>query len=310
MPEPIPSITCLKKFDRLVISFSGGKTSAYMTVWIMTVLVAVHAMWKEVVIVFANTGLEHERTLEYVQAIARAYGFDVVWVEAEIDPRPGFGVRHRVVSFETASRKGEPFEAAVKKHGLPNSQFPHCTRETKTRVITSYLRSIGWEAGTYNVAIGIRRDEMDRLSPSQMEAGAIYPLIDKRTNKVDVVLWDRTEAAVSLGIPEHWGNCVTCWKKSFRKLATVALELPDSFRFFSHLELAYPDNGAGFGDRRIFRERKTTDDIFELARSPGFIPFVDDGRFEAQTELDMGMACGESCEIGTDGAHDDIMELP
>lgn len=302
----VPKIRCRVKRERLVISFSGGKTSAYMLVWIMQVLIGQHAMWSEVVIVFANTGLEHPRTLEYIDEIARAYGLHVVWLEAVVDPLPDKGTRHRVVDFATAARRGEPFEDVVKKYGLPNSNYPHCTRETKANPIRSYLRSIGWAPNTYNVAIGLRVDELDRIDSKAMELGVIYPLVDKLTTKVDIVLWDRLVALVTLGIPEHWGNCITCWKKSLRKLITVARELPESFTNFAKYEVAYPNTGAGEGDRRLFRERKTTADIFELARNPHILPFVDDGKWESQSELDLGGACSDSCEIGVDGSHCDL----
>lgn len=262
--------------------------------------------WNKTVVLFANTGEEHEKTLEYVDRCDRQYGFNVVWLEAVIDPRKGSGTRHRIVDFKTASRRGEPFEAMVAKHGLPNSQFPHCTRETKLNPIKSYLRSIGWRPGTYNTAIGIRYDEMDRMSPASLEQGAFYPLIEWKVTKHDILSWE-IQQPVRLGIPEHYGNCKWCWKKSYRKLATVAKEMPEAFSFPRRIEAEYPNHGPGFGDRRMFRGRKTTADIFALAADPNFEPFVDGFPFSDEA-LDSGMACGESCEIGVDGpANDGLM---
>ena len=46
----------------LVISFSGGRTSGYMT----KKLLETKKKWKEVLVLFANTGQEHEKTLEFI----------------------------------------------------------------------------------------------------------------------------------------------------------------------------------------------------------------------------------------------------
>ena len=283
----------------LFISFSGGKTSAYMTNRLLT---EHRHEWDKIVVGFANTGQEHEKTLEYVNACDKHYGFNVVWLEAVVDPEKGKGTRHRIVSYGKHSTRGEPFEEVIAKYGLPNNQYPHCTRETKLQPIGSYLRSIGWNNGDFNVAIGIRYDELDRISPKTMEDGGIYPLITLKVTKRDVLAWEMAQP-VRLGLPEHLGNCTWCWKKSFRKLATLSLEEPEVFDFPRRMEATHKDSGAGLGDRRFFRGRKTVDDIFAMAREPGFQPFVDSFPYD-NTEMDMGAACGESCEVGTDGAGD------
>ena len=292
------------KRRRLSISFSGGKTSAFM---------ADHCLngreedWDDVVVVFANTGQEHEKTLEYVNACDKQYGLNVVWLEAVVDPESGQGTKHRVVTFETASRKGEPFEGVATKFGLPNQTFQVCNREMKLRPMTSYLRSLGWKRGDHQIAVGIRYDELDRMSPASMADGVFYPLIDAKVTKEQVLSWEASQP-VRLGIPEHYGNCVWCWKKSFRKLATVAREMPRAFEFPAYLEARYPNNGAGQGNRRMFRGRKSVRDIFDLARDPNLKPFVDSFKY-SDDEVDLGAACGESCEIGTDGAEETLPEI-
>lgn len=50
----------------LLISFSGGRTSAYMTKLIMDKQIKLLNDFKPFV-VFANTGCEHPKTLEFVQ---------------------------------------------------------------------------------------------------------------------------------------------------------------------------------------------------------------------------------------------------
>ena len=61
--------------DRLFLSFSGGKTSARMT---DIILRQYRHLWREIVVGFANTGKEHEKTLEYVDKCDHHYGFNVV----------------------------------------------------------------------------------------------------------------------------------------------------------------------------------------------------------------------------------------
>lgn len=265
----------------------------------MTDFLLRHKKDTEIVVVFANTGEEAEETLAYVKNCDSYFGFHTVWVEAVFDLRKGKGTRHKIVNFETASRNGEPFEAMCQKHGLPNSQFPHCTRELKLYPIQSYLKSIGWKKGTYQTAIGIRADEIDRMSSSAQANGIIYPLIQAGITKADVLEWEAKQL-VRLGIPEHYGNCKWCWKKSFRKLATVAKEKPEFFNLPRKLESLYSNNGAGFGDRKLFRGRKTVDEIFKMLKDPDFIPYTDSHSWQWNEALDVGSACGESCEIEAD----------
>lgn len=106
--EPLPRLSC---------SFSGGRTSAVMT----------KRLWKErrdsheLRITFCNTSCEDDRTLDFVHQCETHWGWPVVWLEAVVDPRPGKGIKHRIVSYETACRDGEVFEAVVQKYGITAS---------------------------------------------------------------------------------------------------------------------------------------------------------------------------------------------
>ena len=123
--------------EKLLISFSGGQTSAYMA----NKLIEEYSGKYEMVSVFANTGCEHEKTLEFVREASLAFGIKTVWIEAVINEgRSGTG--YKVVDFESASRDGEPFKAMCAKYGLPNQSYPHCTRELKLQPIDAYLKSI------------------------------------------------------------------------------------------------------------------------------------------------------------------------
>lgn len=99
-----------------------------------------------------------------------------------------------------------------------------------------------------------------------------------------------------------------CWKKSFRKLATISSEAPERFDFTREMEATYsgfkvtPATASPEGRRLFFRGHKTVDDIFALAHKPGFEPFVDGWVADPENThpLDYGVGCGESCEVGAD----------
>lgn len=271
---------------RLLVSFSGGRTSGKMAAYIRE-----HAHPDaDIRFVIANTGEEDERTLVFADRCDRAFDLDLVWVEAVVPPERGVGTRHRIVSFATAARDGEPYEQAIAKHGVPNRNFPHCTRELKERPITHWARSIGWKAGDYLTAIGIRADEIDRMSPTAEARGLVYPLVHLGIRKPDVLAW-WSRQAFDLDLPEHRGNCVWCWKKSRRKLLTLAAEAPEVFDFPARMERLYPDAGPGERDRprRFFRGPTSAAGIVSEAARGAFAPFTD-------PHFDAPDGCTESCD--------------
>ena len=108
------------------ISFSGGRTSAYM-LW--RVIQSNGGLPTEAVVCFANTGKEDEATLEFVRECGRHWGVNINWVEFR-DDADGFAV----VDFDSASRDGEPFEAIIRKRNyLPNPVARFCTVERRVR---------------------------------------------------------------------------------------------------------------------------------------------------------------------------------
>ena len=98
-----------------VLSFSGGRTSAYL---LKKVLDANDGILPEdSLCVFANTGKEEEATLEFVQNCSEKWSVNIHWVEYRSS-----GKKFAEVNFNTASRRGEPFEEMIRHYGyLPNS---------------------------------------------------------------------------------------------------------------------------------------------------------------------------------------------
>ena len=280
--------------ETLFVSFSGGRTSGYMCHWLLE-----NKSEYNLIFVFANTGLEHEKTLEFVDKCDKYFGLDLVWVEAVVNPEHGKGIRHKIVNYETASRNGEPFEAFIKKHGVPNQSYNQCSERLKTYPMESYRRSLGF-ASNHQTAIGIRSDEIDRVSPSAQRYGLIYPLVSMtQTTLADVRHW-WVKQPFDLEIPEHYGNCVTCWKKSDRKLLTIAKYEPHYFDFFDRMEKEHKQTGSADIDRVFFRRHRSAQDILESAKQP-FVEFKDQmpplqaGLFDP---MDIEEDCGAGCEIG------------
>jgi hypothetical protein len=291
---------------RLLISFSGGRTSAFMTKWCLEHF----ANEYEMIVVFANTGKEKEETLEFIRQCDYEFGFKTIWIEAITNPIHKKGVSAKVVNFETASRKGEPFEEMIKKHGIPNINKAVCTRELKKYAIKAYCRSISWKK--YFIAIGIRIDEIDRVSPVAKEERFIYPLISNiPTRKNDInKFW--SEQTFDLRLKTYEGNCDLCFKKSLRKLMTIVKENPTSANWWREMEEKYNNyipetqkhNKKIVVPVNFYRSNKGIDDIinmaknrFEMAKDQSkYIPEYKQGNLWG-VELDISNGCTESCEV-------------
>ena len=277
------------KDKTLIISFSGGRTSAYMT----KLLLQEKDKWNNVIVLFANTGQEHEETLDFVHNCDVSFGFNTVWLEAKVDPEKGKGTSFNVVTYATASRDGKPFEDMIAKYGIPFIKAPHCTRELKQYPIQSYVKSLGLSKRDYKMAIGIRVDEFDRVSASADKNSLIYPLVEHNITKQDVLKWWRGQP-FDLNIPEHYGNCVWCWKKSFKKLITLMRECPDIFEFPERMEEKYGKTGAvanKIGEPiKFFRGFRSVQDLRDLAAE-------DTDSFVDSHFLEISNGCSESCEV-------------
>ena len=288
----------------IAISFSGGKTSGYMLAMVLRHF-RQYEPNRKIVVTFCNTGLEHEETLKFVQRCDEHFNANVVWLEAVVTHGERIGIRHKIVNFETASRNGEPFEEVVKKHGVQNKSYPNCNGRLKVEVMSSYFSSLGISKHDRSFAIGIRSDEIHRVKyDGMLNDGLFYPCADAGVTKRDVNAWWRTQP-FNLNIPEHYGNCVTCWKKSDRKLFTIAAENPSAFDFMARMERDYGLAGGERKDgqerqaRTFFRKNRSANDILQACKQP-FIPFVDGKFIPFDDELDIGGSCGDSCEIGAD----------
>jgi hypothetical protein len=115
--------------------------------------------------------------------------------------------------------------------------------------------------------------------------------------------WD--DMPFRLRLKGYEGNCKVCWKKTDRKLMTIALEHPGRFYNFWRFEKDYEyftpqtrNNSAA--PYRFLRENRTINELIEMAKTTVFEPYQDDSVVYPDPEFDQSGGCGESCEVFTD----------
>lgn len=219
------------------LAFSGGRTSGYMLRHVLDAWGG--SMPEGGHVLFANTGKEHEATLEFVRKIEQNW-CQVTWLEwQDAQPKRTF----RVVSFETASRNGEPFEALIKCKGfLPNPVIRFCTGELKINTMHRYMRSLGYKMSEIVQVIGLRYDEERRVvklrnDPKQDIA---MPLADSGITRTDVVSWWKAQP-FDLELPndDHaFGNCDLCFLKGMARVERVIRAEPDRASWWAAQEVA------------------------------------------------------------------------
>jgi 3'-phosphoadenosine 5'-phosphosulfate sulfotransferase (PAPS reductase)/FAD synthetase len=215
------------------ISFSGGRTSAYMLHQIAEANGGIPERCK---VVFANTGREMPQTLDFVQEVSDRWSIPVDWVEYS-DTAPRFVL----VSHNSASRDGEPFESLVKRRKfLPNQKMRFCTGDLKLKPSARYLVSLGWRQ--WVAALGIRADEAQRVKrePQQERWQRWYPLADAGVSKRDVMaFWLRQPFDLRLANVNGktpLGNCDGCFLKSESILSMLARDYPNRHAWWERIE--------------------------------------------------------------------------
>lgn len=241
-----------------VISFSGGRTSAYM-LW--RVLEANNGLPDEAIVCFANTGKEEEATLQFVHDCEKNWNVEIHWLEYLPDD-PKF----KRVTFETASRNGEPFEALIrKKKYLPNMIARFCTTELKVLAIDRFMKSN--QVPNYVTMVGIRADEPRRVAKMKNNKDEkITPLANANVTEKDV--WDFWNVhSFDLTLPKVSGasNCDLCFLKGAGILKGLIRQNPERAVWWANMEDMI--GGTFRSDRPSYRQMldysKNQIDMFE-----------------------------------------------
>lgn len=255
-----------------VISFSGGRTSAYM-LW--RILQAHDGnLPDDVAVCFANTGREMPATLDFVRDCGTAWNVRVRWLEYRHEPGRHF---FEEISHNSASRNGEPFEIMLAaKSSLPNPVQRFCTTELKIRTMARFVRAeFDWTHWT-NV-VGLRVDEADperahkTMAQTKNRWRNICPLFDAGIIEQDVLSFWGAQS-FDLGLAGPWeGNCDGCFLKGRGRLERMLLDHPDRMRWWADME--HKKHGAGSGG--TFRSDRSSYAVMaQTVKNQGRLPLT------------------------------------
>ena len=260
--------------DNVQISFSGGRSSAYL---LHQILEANSGLPESAVVTFANTGREMPETLDFVQECQHRWGVKIHWLEYSRESKK----LYKEVNYQNASRQGEPFEVLIKKRQyLPNIAARFCTTELKILPMKRFLtKQMQWKK--WVCAVGLRADESHRAKTESKDRWSyLYPMIKASVTKQEIkTFWQRQSFDLKLSnasgsTPK--GNCDFCFLKSESILATMAREHPDRVEWWVNMER---HAGSTFRKGRDLREfvefvNRQQDWVFDEA---GFFCQADEG---------------------------------
>jgi 3'-phosphoadenosine 5'-phosphosulfate sulfotransferase (PAPS reductase)/FAD synthetase len=209
-----------------ILSFSGGRTSAYML-----------ANYEFDLAIFCNTGKEAEGTLDFIRKCGEFYDKEIIWLEYNPENKNKFDI----VNFKTASRNGEPFEKLIIKNKfLPNQQMRFCTVEMKAKTIKRYLKNyLKLDISDVEMILGIRADEPNRyykLKDSNRNGWEnVMPLFKANITKKHIFeFWKKQP--FDLNINSHEGNCDLCFLKGTNKKIELLRQYPKVAEWWIEME--------------------------------------------------------------------------
>ncbi|MFK7336369.1 phosphoadenosine phosphosulfate reductase domain-containing protein [Acinetobacter baumannii] len=282
-----------------VISFSGGRTSAY--------LVHLFKSDPDAHFVFMDTGAEHPATYQFIKDIVKHWGIDLVCLRTVVNPEMGKGCGYKVVGIDDLKQDLKPWEEMLSKYGAPAYDIPYCTARMKTEPFEKYCNDT-FGKKQFERWIGIRFDEPKRLPVEVLEklnlpiharaahqkSGFRYLAEICDLEKDQILDWWEAQP-FDLAITEHLGNCVFCIKKHLNKVALAAKDEPEmAVKWIGLTEgPTVRTEGRKHKHKRMYRERLHMSDVVEA--------FKDHNRDELYKALRSSKryesgSCSESCE--------------
>lgn len=179
-----------------VINFSGGRTSAYMTIKYYR---------PGDIVLFCDTGREHPKTYKFIHDFEANENIPVTWLKYE----GGFD------------------GLLAKRKTVPNQAWRYCTKELKSMTARKFLRENNVKV--YENLIGFRADEplrVERHKDRWQTVTTVFPLVTNGTTKSDVLAYWKTKP-YDLEVPAILGNCDLCFMKGKAAIISIMKEFPE-----------------------------------------------------------------------------------
>jgi 3'-phosphoadenosine 5'-phosphosulfate sulfotransferase (PAPS reductase)/FAD synthetase len=267
----------------------------------------------DVHVAFENTGMERLETLDFIHEVETRWNVPVTWLEYNdrfnvedyrkvdgtlADRRRKYTAEDlgdpdkrgfKIVTYETASRKGEPFDAmlsyyrefreVIKGEGpiLPTVPSRMCTTHLKIKTNTRWMMSMGYDY--FDAVQGIRADEPRRWTKmmAQNQKGNerynnVLPLYDAGVVKADVFnFWKAQPFDLQLDPESYAGNCNFCFLKNTDKIVNLMRlrlvetdgDIPPDIQWWIDKETE-----AGMN----FRQNRTYAGLVQIAQSSVIVP--------------------------------------
>jgi len=183
-----------------VFNFSGGRTSAYMTI----------KYWQPGdLVIFTDTGREHPKTYKFINDFEAFENIPVTRISYK-DSKEAFT---QMLSDKNFKR-------------IPYRMNRFCTDELKVKTSKRYLRSIGIKS--FENFIGFRADEPNRVKAKQYFKNIHnkYPLFEDGITKPMILEYFKTKP-YDLEIPHILGNCSLCFMKGKNAIMAILREYPE-----------------------------------------------------------------------------------
>ena len=179
-----------------VINFSGGKTSAYMTI----------QEYKEGdLVIFCDTGREHPKTYKFINDFEAFENIPIIRLKYE-----------------------GGFEKLIEKRkAIPNNFKRFCTIELKIKTARRYLRSL--KITKYENLIGFRYDEPLRVARRKkmwVDVSDKFPLFESKIDKNKINEYWKNKP-YTLEIPSILGNCTLCFMKGKNAIINILSVYPE-----------------------------------------------------------------------------------
>lgn len=232
-----------KKPKLHVVSFSGGKDSTAMLLRMIEEKMPID------IILFCDTGLEFPEMEEHVNKVEEYIGRPITRLKAEKDFMY-WATEHKHVIKTDKAPNLKPGDTAI-GYGYPTLRARWCTKNLKTEVINSYLKSLrdDYEIIEY---VGIAVDEQERVKDK------VYPLVMWKMTETDCLKYCYDRGFTWGGLYEIWDR-VSCWccpLQSLNDLRKLKKNRPHLW-----LKLKILDYKMGFTRRPNFKFKVSLTDL-------------------------------------------------